>query len=782
MAHTFNILAPYSLHKAMLKKYRKEDAFADVKLYTKEDLISLYYGSFKKEAFIELVNKFNLSYGDAKECYQNLLYVEANCNDPKLTKLAEMKKYLLDNNLFNKPNYQGELEGINLIVEGYSKDDEMLLFLKEKLGFEVEFSAINTAKPEKNKQYLSFNYPDDELYYVYNKIAQLLVEPSENGEIIDPSMIGVYGLNDTYLLSLHRLEMIYHLGLNYPNQMSVIYLPIAKAFLKLDEFDETNLATLKEKYPDDYDDFSHIVKPYLKLNLTKQKKLEFFKALFLDSKVKILKEKSAIQIVEDFDAFEGKYLFILNFANLSFPKVYDSFHGLDEETSSKLHLTSNITLNNFDKERSINLLNSDIKLFITYHQIEGDETISLSPFASEFGMEKLTLADIPIEPSYCKEASLIYFKKMKEKNDKYRASSNIFNAYKNSLLESLPKPFDFKYKPFKDEINLLAKPISYSHIKSYFECRFKYFVAHVLKIKDYSETIHQKLGTLAHYVFEQIEVDKEVDFDQVFEDCFAKMNKDEKDRWKINELALKDKMKKIIVTNAQLLKKFYAQVKSPSKLIKEHQFDVDFVDNIKLTGKIDALVDMGDEYAIIDYKSSNREFYNDSLAPYGLSLQLPFYSLLLSLDKKYASKQIAGAYIRVFYPSSIKSNDQLIQESIENEKFNGLTFDLAGYKKLDTSLADHNLKRSLYFKGFGPDYIPSNRDKSIKLGEDASLNAQTKNLLTNAIYDIKDFDFKIDPKDFGSSNNSCTYCPYRDICFRKDEIIIKVKKGDDQDD
>lgn len=770
MSHIYNILAPYSLHKIILKKYRKDDAFADVKLYTKEDLISLYYGSFKKQAFIALVNKFNLSYGDAKECFNNLIYVDENSNDLKLMKLAEMKRYLIDNNLCIKSNNLDDLKGLTLRVEGYSKNDELLLFLKEKLGFNPVFTSINTAKPIENLSYLIFNNPDDELYYVYNKIASLVSEGDENHNLIDPSDIGVYGLNDTYLLSIHRLENCYHLGLNYPSKIKVIYLPIAKSFLKLEEFNETNLDALKESYPNDFDNFYNLVEPYLNLNFDHLRKIEFFKALFLDSDVEVLKEKSKIKNVEDFDAFEGKYLFILNFANSSFPKVYDAFHGLDEESSQKLHLTSNLTLSNFEKERCTNLLHSDLKLIFTYHKVEGSENISLSPFVNELNMLGNYLKDTKLDASFSKNASLTYFKKIKEKNDKYNDSNNMFIAYQNSLSDDLPKLYDPSFINFKNSHLFFKKPISYSHIKSYFECHFKYFVSHVLNISDNSESIHLKLGELAHKVFEQIDIDKEIDFNQVFEHCFKNYT------WKINELALKDKMKKVIVTNAELLKKFYLQIEEPYSLIKEKTFVIDYIDNTKLLGKIDMLVDMDKYYAIIDYKSSDNDLYNDFLANYGLSLQLPFYSLLLSREKEYASKQIVGTYIRVFYPSSMKSNDQLIKESIEKEKFNGLTFDLNGFKKLDTSLEDNNLRSSLYFKGFKTNYSYSSNGPNIKLGQEKAVNKRTEDLLNDAIRRIKNFEFDINPKDMGNDFNSCKYCNFRDICFRKDEMVTKISK------
>ena len=40
-------------------------------------------------------------------------------------------------------------------------------------------------------------------------------------------------------------------------------------------------------------------------------------------------------------------------------------------------------------------------------------------------------------------------------------------------------------------------------------------------------------------------------------------------------------------------------------------------------------------------------------------------------------------------------------------------------------------------------------------------------------------DFSINPKMVGNINESCMYCSYKDLCFRKDQDIKKLNKNND---
>ena len=56
------VIAPYQMHANLLKKYRQENVFSDVKTITKERLINDYYGSIDDSAIPFVMKKYHYSY------------------------------------------------------------------------------------------------------------------------------------------------------------------------------------------------------------------------------------------------------------------------------------------------------------------------------------------------------------------------------------------------------------------------------------------------------------------------------------------------------------------------------------------------------------------------------------------------------------------------------------------------------------------------------------------------------------------------------------------------
>ena len=51
--------------------------------------------------------------------------------------------------------------------------------------------------------------------------------------------------------------------------------------------------------------------------------------------------------------------------------------------------------------------------------------------------------------------------------------------------------------------------------------------------------------------------------------------------------------------------------------------------------------------------------------------------------------------------------------------------------------------------------------------------------IDEAIEKIINADFNINPKRIGMDNVGCEFCPFRDICFMKEEMIENEKEKDD---
>ena len=313
--------------------------------------------------------------------------------------------------------------------------------------------------------------------------------------------------------------------------------------------------------------------------------------------------------------------------------------------------------------------------------------------------------------------------------------------------------------------NLLSKNISYSHIKTYFQCPFSYYVKNVLKVDDDIESsFSAKVGELAHQVLEKI--DQNIDYQSYIDECEKNVI------WKPEEEILLPKIKSIILYDVQFLKRFITQISSKVTMDKEKVFIVPFDKGVNLYARIDNVLNYSDNhYIIIDYKTGMNDFFDESLAKYGLSLQLPFYSLVLSKSNQYKDKTLNGIYIKPLIPSGLKGNEKKIKEAVDLLYFNGLTFLDESIENLDNSIKN-GLSKSPYIKGLEKDYTVDSKKKIYQMEDKRTLDEQTSKLLISAFNNIKIGQFPIRSYQKSASNNlSCTYCTYRDICFRRDEDI-----------
>ena len=57
--------------------------------------------------------------------------------------------------------------------------------------------------------------------------------------------------------------------------------------------------------------------------------------------------------------------------------------------------------------------------------------------------------------------------------------------------------------------------LSYTSLKTYFECGFKFYLSRILKIDEFEETLSTKLGTIMHKYLELIAKNKKIEFEEL---------------------------------------------------------------------------------------------------------------------------------------------------------------------------------------------------------------------------------------------------------------------------
>ena len=149
-----------------------------------------------------------------------------------------------------------------------------------------------------------------------------------------------------------------------------------------------------------------------------------------------------------------------------------------------------------------------------------------------------------------------------------------------------------------------------------------------------------------------------------------------------------------------------------------------------------------------------------TLLPYGLDVQLPFYFYLLSLDELHY--ELIGSFIQQVMPKDLYKMDK---------------------GKTTVDQYQKELLYNGYFVAENKNNVPSKkRTKTISLEETKEIIKQVDELLKKAFSDIHQGVFKINPKLAGSTINSCSYCTYSSICYKRvTDYIVIDKKGKEEE-
>ena len=167
---------------------------------------------------------------------------------------------------------------------------------------------------------------------------------------------------------------------------------------------------------------------------------------------------------------------------------------------------------------------------------------------------------------------------------------------------------------------------------------------------------------------------------------------------------------------------------------------------------------------IIDYKTGNA-ILNLNNVKYGLSMQLPVY-VYLAKNSEFKNVRIGG-----FYLQKILINSKNIDERIESLKLQGYSnSDSDVLKYVDSSYENSKVIKSMRVGNNGfYSYSKTISDEQIDI-----LNEIVSDNIKKSSDSIINGHFDINPKEINGVNVSCTYCKYKDICYRKNEDIIKL--------
>jgi ATP-dependent helicase/DNAse subunit B len=296
------------------------------------------------------------------------------------------------------------------------------------------------------------------------------------------------------------------------------------------------------------------------------------------------------------------------------------------------------------------------------------------------------------------------------------------------------------------------------------------------------DTFYLHLGTFAHDVFEQTD-GKEDQFLTMFDSILQRQeNITSKER--VLFANLKDKLYEVARFNA-----LHALHMHNPRMLQELEMTMHIDDHTVMKGFIDRTIlvsdTQGNDYiALMDYKSGS-EAFDEKLIPYGWSLQLPIYALMLQYHPELKDKQLIGVFIQ--HMISKKINQKRI--TIAGQSF-PVTYQLDGVALNDASALswfDKTVREGTSSFIQGVKQTKSGmyaQSKRLKTSHDlTALQLLAKQKIIEASQHIRARDYRINPIQVGAKS-SCDHCPFIDVCFRhpKDVQRMTLETNDEAQD
>lgn len=758
------IICPNQTKTKILKELSQTKKLVNIKFMTKEEYKKIYYFSYDDKLLAYLIKKYNYNIDVARVYINNLYVIDENktYKSPKLNFLKDLKKELIKEGLLIYNNtYKEYLKNKNIIVKNeynLEKYEEEMLGIKEEHVPEKTITA----------PVMECNTLEEEVNQVCLEIINLL----KTG--VDINKIYLTNISSDYLYTIKSLFSFYHIPININFNYSIYSTKVVKDYLNTKELDLENKdkKSINKKLINILSDLSFLdetSKEY-KILLTDKLKNTYASPVNLKNAVTI---KDLYK--ESFN--DDEYVFVLGFNQDELPKMEKDISYITDKEKDEVSLYKTDYLNKRNKNNLVYILPNIKNLYLSYKLT--------SPFKSYYKSSLITDLSLNI---------------VKPKLDSYN-SSNIYNELrlasyldlyhlygeKNKDLKKLYTHYQIPYKTYSnvftginnDEyLTNLPYPLklSYTSLNAYSECKFKYYIRHVLKLEPYTNTFQTYIGSMYHYI---LSVYKKTNFN--FEEEYQKYL--EKRELSLKEKLLLIRIKKDLLKLIDILNK-QDLITGYNDAYYEKKIDIDLKKKVSVifTGSIDKIMyyqNIEDTYfSIIDYKTGSIDTHIEPMK-YGLHMQLPVYLYLIHYSKAIKSPIFTGIYyqnILFNYPTWSKDIEKVKKDQYLLQGYS--TDDISILSRFDSTYEKSEYIKSMSYneeKGFGT-YAAK---KVLSNDTLYDLLAYTKNYISKETDNILSADFTINPKVYSNVNISCAFCSFKDICYMKEKDLVYLEKQND---
>lgn len=760
--------------KYLIKEQTLNSKLQSTKIIGYQEFIKKFYFEYDAEAILYIIKTYGVTKEIAEIYLSNLYYIKNIDTDlSKIQLLKKIKRELEEKNLLKKsPMWIAQLSNWKIIFDHISNQDAFFDELVEKCQkiTEVEIKK-NWNKKERIYEIQECETPKEEVINACCKICHLL----EDG--VEMRKIYLANLTETHRKNFEVYKKIFSLPIKLYTNESIISSVIASEFQKNISLDlQVNIDCLKEHFSKEEEQkiikiIIDVCNKYSGIQDETWKKHLILEEL-KNTKMPLEEFEEAIREMDYRKEFveSDAYVFVLGVNEGNFPKLQKDEKFLSDRERRVLNMSSTAKTNQIAKKEYLEKLNAFSHVFLSYAKKEDKIELYPASLLEEIPchIQKNTKEDFEISHQYNK---LSYASKL----DQLRKYGTLDQNLKKlqGTYPNLPyMKYDNTYKPFSFPKDFRTKKrLSYTSLDVFFHCAFRYYLDNVLHLNSYEETFDKNIGTLFHQILKEF-YSENFDF----------------------ELSWIENTKKISITNAKeqfFLQKLKADIKRVIENLKEYEqevspqvlteqeieMEVEKYPEYTFVGIIDKIYVLNSQknnlVAIVDYKTGNPNL-NLDLITYGINMQLPSYLLLLEKLQIPSIKPI-GIYLQKILPTIPERDGIHTEEELKKKKlkFQGFSVDEeSSLMKFDPTYENSKWISGMKVssKGFYP-YTKVWSDDNFK-----KISQIIKTKVEEAIGEMEKGNYQINPKRVGTDLIGCTYCQYKDICYRTEKNIQNIKE------
>ncbi len=765
------IICPNSYKKAILNYLSNNKKLLVLKFMTMEEYIKKIKFDYDIKTINYLVKK-GMKVDNAITFLDNLLYIEdKEYHNEKLDYLVKLKKELDDNHLLIYDKlFSKTLKKYQVVIYGYGNLD------KWKLSLFNEPQIINYEK--KNDKFTIYNIKNinDEVEMVFQQIIDLL------NKGIDINKISLMNIDSEYNTLLKKYSIYYQIPLSINNTDNILGTVIGNKFYQMiiEEKSMEEINSFLDNYQDNnlYGILINLLNKYHDFDLKDIK--ELIKYDLLNTKVSSKNYDNTIKIKNVFDYVgDDEYIFLVGFNNPSIPRLMLDTEYITDNIKDLVGLPFVSDINKLSKENTLNYLSSINNLTISYK-----ETSSFNSYYPSILLDDMDYEEKEYQRSfnYSEMSNKNLYTTYLDDYVKFGIKNNNMDMLYDNYGENDYLSYDNEFSGINKDnlINYLNNELtlSYSSIDNYYKCGFKYYLSNILKINIFEETFMTIIGNLFHDVLRHMN-DDDFDLDKRYE-LFLK------DRVFSNkETFFLNKLKNDLAYVIEVIKK-HQFITGFNKMLYEEKIDITLKNSpyVHFKGFVDKIMykEKNGEtlVSIIDYKTGNPDIKIDNLE-FGLSMQLPIYLYLVNNSNLLNNMKFTGFYLQHILNINIKKG----KKSYLDQKYDNLK--LVGY-------SSDNMER---LEVFDATYENSEMIKGMKVNKDGNLGSSahplsdeainsilkiTEDKIINAMNNILEGDFSINPKIIKGKNESCKYCEFKDICYMEEKNKVYLTSDSEQDE